>query len=145
MLQCVALCCSVPRCVAVCCSVLQCVAVCCSVMQCVAAYCSVLQCVAVCYSLSQCVAVCRSVNACLLLQRRNAVLHAATHSRMDSSAFWLLQHRNSSTKPPNNALQRTVTHCNTDIDTCLCFMYAHTNITTPSLVHFPPPGLLQGV
>ena len=43
VLQCVAVCCSVPsliwilaRTSAVCCSVLQCVAVCCSVLQCVA-------------------------------------------------------------------------------------------------------------
>jgi len=86
VLQCAAVCCSVPQfatvchsmlqCVAACCSVftglntlhshflvetpLQCVAVCCSVLQRVAACCSVLQRVAVCCSALQCVAVCCS-------------------------------------------------------------------------------------
>ena len=57
VLQCVAVCCSMPQCSAVCCSMLQCVAVCCSVLQYAAVF-------AVCYSVLQCVAVCCSVLQC---------------------------------------------------------------------------------
>jgi len=87
VLQCVAVCCSVPSslevflpmCVAECCSVLQCALILgslrldvCCVLQCVAFCCSVLQCALicggvlpdVCCSVLQCVAVPRSSGKC---------------------------------------------------------------------------------
>jgi len=73
VLQCVAVCCSVPLCLLQCfclflntrCSVLQCVLVCFSVLLCVAVCCSVLLCAAVCCCVLQCVAVCCNVLLCV--------------------------------------------------------------------------------